>query len=360
MTHTGWSHIKWSSLRGSHRGTLCGSAEDFEAVHLTSLRTLESWLSQYKSQSSSKPDGPSQIQTHEDLQEDMRDTYDSDNSHQFQTCVDLVRGCKAFCHKLELDNRERRLPRWRLRLYIGVIILLEFLFVIISVLLAPQIICGAIQETQSTCRQSVKGAQTLLGVYSTLFFVWGIVVAMLVYSLCRRRRQDVNKDGRRKTKEMTNGVAKSPEQSQGHLDQVLPPNFSTIRDSPQASISSDAEQRQRRQDDAREASAPTRALETGVVVQPNATYEHERQHSGDLGTRPLIGDGPTSTSSHLPPPPYSVLNSRVSEANLSVAAIQSATSSERPQLDDHEIQRMFHARMYPSRQRENQRRTANT
>lgn len=290
----------------------------------------------------------------------MRDTYNRDSTHQFQTCVDLVRGCKAFRHKLELDNRERRLPRWRFRLYIGVVIVLEFLFVIISVLLAPQIICGAIQETQSTCRQSVKGAQTLLGVYSTFFFIWGVVVAILVYSMCRRRQQDVNTDCFRNTKEKTAGVASSPEQRQRGSEQGPQPDLSIPRGLSQNSNQSRSDERQRRQDAAREAGAPSRPHETAMVVQPNTTCDHERQHSGDLGSRPMVGDGPTATSLPQAPPPYSSLTSRVSDATLSVSASYSARNAERPQLGDHEIQRMFHARMYPTRQRDGQGRIART
>lgn len=290
----------------------------------------------------------------------MRVTYEKDNTHRFQTCVDLISGCKAFRHKLELDNRERRLPRWRFRLYIGVIILLEFLFVIISVLLAPQIICGAIQETQSTCRQSVKGAQTLLGVYSTFFFVWGIVVAVLVYSMCRRKRQDVNEDLSRKMQEKTTYVASSPQQRATSFAQAAEPHLpSTMRSSSQPSGRSGAEERH--QGVAQEAGALRQVHETGMSIQPNAgVHEHEQQQSGDLGTRSMVQDGPAMTSPSPAPPPYSPLNLQVSDVSLSASASHSAIDSERTQLDDHEIQRMFHARMYPSRQRGTQGRTAHT
>lgn len=285
----------------------------------------------------------------------MRGANDSNDTHQFQTCVDLMRGCKAFRHRLELDNRDRRLPRWRFRLYIAIIILLEFLFVIISVLLAPQIICGAIQQSEKTCRKHVKGAQALMGIYSTIFFVWGIAVAVLIYSMCRRRRQDVDQDRFRKTtKEEMSGVASnSPGQRQRGFDQRTQPSMSTLRSSAQTSSHSSEEEPQRQLDvTAREPVVSRQAQGTGMNVQPYPIDENERQNSGDLGTHPRIEVGAAMpTRGPTPaPPPYSALNVRVSETTLSVAGSQSSINPERSQMDDREIQRMFHSRMYPSRQ----------
>lgn len=293
----------------------------------------------------------------------MKGTYHSDDTHKFQTCVDIVRGCKAFGQKLELDNRDRRLPRWRFRLYIALIILLEFLFVIISVLLAPQIICGAIQQTEKTCRNHVKGAQTLMGLYSTIFFVWGLAVAVLIYSMCRRRRQDVDKDCfRRSTKEVS-GIASSPGQIQRAIDPDprTHPSLSTLRSSSQSSSVSHSsrEEQQRHQDVARGPVVSRPAQGTSITVQSNAINEHERQNSGDLGTHPMVEIGAVPTLGPSPaPPPYSALNLRVNETTLSVPHSQRTNNIERPQLDDREIQRMFHSRMYPSRQGHGQGRPA--
>lgn len=268
-----------------------------------------------------------------------------------------MRGCKAFRHRLELDNRDRRLSRWRFRLYIAIVILLEFLFVIISVLLAPQIICGAIQQTEKTCRRNVKGAQALMGIYSTIFFVWGIAVSVLIYSMCRRRRQDVNKDRfRRTTKEEESGTAGSSSgPRQRDFDQRTQPSMSTLRSSTQTCSHDSGEgQQQQRQPDVttREPIVYRQAQGTGMSVQPYPIDEHERQNSGDLGTHPMIEVGAAMpTRGPTPaPPPYSALNLRVSETTLSVADSQTMNNSERPQLDDREIQRMFHSRMYSSRQ----------
>lgn len=285
----------------------------------------------------------------------MRGANDSNDTHQFQTCVDLIRGCKAFRHRLELDNRDRRLPRWRFRLYIAIIILLEFLFVIISVLLAPQIICGAIQRTEQTCRKHVKGAQALMGIYSTIFFVWGIAVAVLIYSMCRRRRQDVDKDRFRRTrKEEVSGIASnSPGQRQRVFDQRTQPSISTLRSSTQTSSHGSEEAQQQRQlgVTTREPVVSRQAQGTGMSVQPYPIDEHERQNSGDLGTHPMIEVGPAMpTRGPTPaPPPYSALNVRGSETTFSVAGSQITINPERSQLDDREIQRMFHSRMYSSR-----------
>lgn len=278
----------------------------------------------------------------------MRGTYGTDDRHQFQTCADLAQGCKAFGHKIELHDKERQLSRWRFRVYIAIIILLEFLFVIISVLLAPKIICTAIQQTQETCRQNVKGAQTLLGIYTTVFFVWGIVVAVLVYSMCRRRRQDVNTDRSRRAKQETAVVARSPEQS---LQSTSP----TIRTSTRTLSQNCVEERQRPQsrgNNAQGAIVSRPAGETGMGVRLNAPYEHERQDTADLGTRPMLGDGSPTAPLSQAPPPYSALNLQVTDTSGSVVSADqnAAANPERSRLDDHEIQRMFHSRMYPNRQ----------
>lgn len=283
----------------------------------------------------------------------MKGANDSNDTHQFQTCVDLMRGCKAFRHRLELDNRVRRLPRWRFRLYIAIIILLEFLFVIISVLLAPQIICGAIQQTEKTCRKHVKGAQALMGIYSTIFFVWGIAVAVLIYSMCRRRRQDVDKDRfRRTTKEVSGVASNSPGQIQRAFNQRTQPSISTLRSSTQASSHGSEEEQQRQLDvTTREPVVSRQAQGTGRSVQPYPIDEQERQNSGDLGTHPRIevGAAMPTRGPNPAPPPYSALNLRASETASSVAESQSTTNAARPQLGDREIQRMFHSRMYSNR-----------
>lgn len=274
----------------------------------------------------------------------MRDVYDSDDEiHRFQTCIDLARGCKAFRYKLTIDERQRRLSRWRLRIYIGVIVGLEFLFVLISVLLAPQIICAAIQETPKTCRQSVKGAQTLIGVYTTVFFVWGVVVAVLIYSMCRRRQQDVRKDRMRKPKKEMATMMKGPQKSlQSSSPQIR-------RGTTENMNHTSADERQLRGENASESTEASLAHETDIGAQPSTTDGHEQENGGDLGTHPMVVDGLAAAPLSRPPPPYSSLDSRVKDTSTSITGIQSAPNPGRLPLDDHEIQRMFHSRMYPDR-----------